>query len=232
VSDEKRSSLANIELLAGLSQKELQQVEKACRWRHYASHQQIIDRDSDSRDVFFVVSGRVRIVNYSYSGRGIILDELPRGSYFGELAALDDRLRSARVIAVKESMLAALPQGHFITLLEKRPLIALRVMRHLAAIVRYSTDRIMELSTLGANNRVHADLLRQARSNMNGKNKAVIAPIPVHGDIASRASTTRETVARVMNDLARQGILERGKDRLIIGNVEKLQHLVEEVRGE
>lgn len=232
MSDEKRSSLANIELLAGLSQKELQQVEKACRWRHYASHQQIIDRDSDSRDVFFVVSGRVRIVNYSYSGRGIILDELPRGSYFGELAALDDRLRSARVIAVKESMLAALPQGHFITLLEKRPLIALRVMRHLAAIVRYSTDRIMELSTLGANNRVHADLLRQARSNMNGKNKAVIAPIPVHGDIASRASTTRETVARVMNDLARQGILERGKDRLIIGNVEKLQHLVEEVRGE
>ncbi len=105
-------------------------------------------------------------------------------------------------------------------------------MRHLASVVRDSTDRIMELSTLGANNRVHADLLRQARSNMNGKNKAVITPIPVHGDIASRASTTRETVARVMNDLARQGILERGKDQLVIDNVEKLQHLVEEVRGE
>ncbi len=232
MSDEERSSLAKVELLAGLSQKELHQVEKACRWRRYASHQQVIDRDSNSRDVFFVVSGRVRIVNYSYSGRGIILDELPPGSYFGELAALDDRPRSARVVAVKESMLAALPQGHFITLLEKRSRIALRVMRHLAAIVRDSTDRIMELSTLGANNRVHADLLRQARSNMNGRNKAVIAPIPVHGDIASRASTTRETVARVMNDLARQGILERGKDQLVIGNVEKLQHLVEEVRGE
>ncbi len=232
MSDEKRSSLAKVELLAGLSQKELQQVEKACRWRRYSSHQQIIDRDSHSQDVFFVVSGRVRVVNYSYSGRGITLDELPPGSYFGELAALDDRPRSARVVALKETMLAALPQGHFITLLEKHPRIALRVMRHLASVVRDSTDRIMELSTLGANNRVHADLLRQARSNMNGKNKAVIIPIPVHGDIASRASTTRETVARVMNDLARQGILERGKDRLLIGNVKNLQHLVEEVRGE
>jgi len=230
--DAEQSSLANVGLLAGLSQKELAQVEKACRWRRYSAHQQIIDRDSHSRDVFFVVSGKVRIVNYSYSGRGIILDELPPGSYFGELAALDDRPRSARVVAATECIVASLPQNYFMTLLEKRPKIALRVMRHLAAIVRDSTDRIMELSTLGANNRVHADLLRQAWSCMDGKNKAVINPIPVHADIASRASTTRETVARVLNDLARQGIVERGKEELIIGDVSRLQELVEEVRGE
>jgi len=230
--DAEQSTLANIGLLAGLSQKELVQVEKACRWRRYAAHQQIIDRDSHSRDVFFVVSGKVRIVNYSYSGRGIILDELPPGSYFGELAALDDRPRSARVVAATESIIASLPQTHFMTLLEKRPKIALRVMRHLAAIVRDSTDRIMELSTLGANNRVHADLLRQARARMDGDNRAVINPIPVHADIASRASTTRETVARVLNDLSRQGIVERGKEELVIGDVSRLQELVEEVRGE
>ena len=54
----------------------------------------------------------------------------------------------------------------------------------------------------------------------------------MHGDIASRVSTTRETVARVMNELARMGILERKKDVLIIRDIARLQEMVEEVRGE
>ena len=105
-------------------------------------------------------------------------------------------------------------------------------MTHLAQIVRASTERIMDLSTLGANNRVQAELLRQARNALDGENRAVIKPIPVHSDIASRVSTTRETVARVMNDLARKEILERRKDSLVIVDVNELQTMVEEVRGE
>ena len=66
---------------------------------------------------------------------------------------------------------------------------------------------------------------------MGEGNTATISPIPVHGDIASRVSTTRETVARVMNDLARQGIVERTKDSLVLPDVDRLQEMVEEVRG-
>ena len=54
----------------------------------------------------------------------------------------------------------------------------------------------------------------------------------MHGDIASRVSTTRETVARVLSDLSRQGMVERQKDRLVIDDVDRLEDMVEEVRGE
>ena len=60
----------------------------------------------------------------------------------------------------------------------------------------------------------------------------MIKPIPVHADIASRVSTTRETVARVLSDLAREGIVRRTKDSLVIANVDRLSHIVEQVRGE
>jgi CRP-like cAMP-binding protein len=53
----------------------------------------------------------------------------------------------------------------------------------------------------------------------------------VHSDIASRVSTTRETVARVMNDLARKGIVERRKGALVIHDMRRLESLVEDVRG-
>ena len=75
------------------------------------------------------------------------------------------------------------------------------------------------------------EIRRQAQSHGTIRNAAVIQPIPVHSDIASRVSTTRETVARVLNDLARKGIVERTRNALLIRNVHLLHSMVQEVRG-
>ncbi|WP_460018981.1 Crp/Fnr family transcriptional regulator [Magnetospira thiophila] len=227
------NSLAGISLLATLGDKEREELERACSWRHYGPHEQILDRQSESQDVCFVVEGRVRVVNYSLTGREITLDDVVEGSHFGELAAIDGEPRSASVMALSKSLIAFLPRKAFIQLLERHPDVTLTLLRRLAWIIRTSTDRIMDLSTLGANNRVHAELLRQARLVADEETgEAVLSPIPVHGDIASRVSTTRETVARVMNDLARQGIVERRKDSLVITDLLQLEDMVEQVRGD
>jgi CRP-like cAMP-binding protein len=226
------SSLASIDLLSGLSPAERREVEKACSWKRFITRQQVIDRNSQSRGVYMIVEGRVRVVNYALSGREVTFDELPEGSFFGELAAIDGRPRSARVIALTNSLIAALPGSKFLEILENHSSIALKVLVQLASVVRASNERIMDLSTLGANNRVHAELLRQTHENMGGDNRAVIKPNPLHGDIASRVSTTRETVARVMNNLARRAIVKRTKEALIVIDIEKLRAMVQEVRGE
>lgn len=232
VSNTENAGLKSIHLLADLPDAELESLTKACVWKRYAPHEQIIDRQSDSRDVFFIVEGRARIANYSLSGREITLDELPFGAHFGELAAIDGYPRSASVVALGDCLLAMLSPDRFVKLCGDYPQVALRVMGSLAGIVRSATDRIMDLSTLAANNRVQADLLRLARANPDGDNQASISPIPVHGDVASRVSTTRETVARVLNDLARQNLVKREKNKLVVLNVEELEHMVEEVKGE
>ncbi|CCQ75165.1 Crp/Fnr family transcriptional regulator [Magnetospira sp. QH-2] len=227
------NTLAGVSLLDPLGDPEREALERACSWRHYDPHEQILDRQSESQDVCFVVKGRVRVVNYSLTGREITLDDVMEGSYFGELAAIDGAPRSASVMALDKTLIAFLPRTAFVTLLEKHADVTLTLLRRLAMIIRTSTDRIMDLSTLGANNRVHAELLRQARLVMDDEStEAVLSPIPVHGDIASRVSTTRETVARVMNDLARQGIVERRKEALAITDPERLEDLVEQVRGD
>lgn len=104
-------------------------------------------------------------------------------------------------------------------------------MVRLARIVRSADERIMDLSTLAAINRVQAELLRQARAEEADGNAAVIEPIPIHSDIASRVSTTRETVARVLNDLARKGIVKRTRGGLMIRDLDRLRQMVEDVRG-
>ncbi len=232
MSDSAGATLTRTGLLADLTPEQREPIEKACRWRRFAPHEQIIDRQSLARDVFFVVEGRVRVVNYSLSGREVTLDDVEPGGHFGELAALDGEPRSASVMALTDSLLAELPYGHFLRAMENHWSIAFKVMLNLAHIVRASNARIMDLSTLAANNRVHAELLRQARAAMTGPRQASISPIPVHSDIAGRVSTTRETVARVLSDLARQGVVERRRGALVIPDVTRLSMMVEQVRGD
>ena len=61
-------------------------------WRRYFDHEQIIDRQSELTDVFFVIDGHVRVVNYSLSGKKITLEDLGPGSHFGISPRLTDNL--------------------------------------------------------------------------------------------------------------------------------------------
>ncbi|MGB0748485.1 MAG: Crp/Fnr family transcriptional regulator [Magnetospiraceae bacterium] len=232
MSGNSEQDLSGVELLCDLSADALVELSQNCRWRTYGAGEQIIDRQSESRDVYFVVNGRVRVVIYSLSGREVTLDDLESGGYFGELAAIDGQPRSASVMAISKTVLASMSPGYFEQTLKKYPEVAVRVMQRLAWVVRMSTERIMELSTLGANNRIQAEILRLAAATATDEGVAIIKPIPIHSDIASRVSTTRETVARELSNLARAGVLERQKDQLKINDLERLRDMVEEVRGE
>jgi len=231
-----KHDLAGIELLVDLDDEQRRDFEKSCRWRRFAPNEQIIDQQSDSRDVYFITRGRVRVVNFTISGKEVALEDLNEGQYFGELAAIDGLPRSSSVIALEDADIAKMSPERFQTVLKMHPDVALKVMRNLASIIRTSTERIIDLSTPGANNRVHGELLRQAAASASASadNTAIIKPIPVHSDMASRASTTsttRETVARVLSDLSKKGIVKREKDSLVICDVMALENMMEEVRG-
>lgn len=224
-------SLANIDIFRGLDGADIARLEKRCSWKRFGRQELIIDRQADSREVYFIAGGRVRVVNYSMSGREVTFDDLVAGSHFGELAALDSQPRSANVVALEPTIVASMTHEAFRELLQEHPEVATRIMVHMAQIIRASTERIMDLSTLGANNRVYAELLRLAKPGIRDDNTASIRPIPIHGDIASRVSTTRETVARVLGDLSRTNLVKREDDKLVILDVERLEDMIEQFRG-
>lgn len=226
------NSLRGINLFQKLADEVIEGLNKRCTWRRYRINEQIIDRQDNSRDVYFVSRGMVRIVNYSLSGREVTFDDVQEGEVFGELAALDGAPRSANVVALSEVVVGMMSPDVFQRTLLEHPDIALLLMARLAHVIRASTGRIMDLSTLGANNRVYAELLRLAKPNAKDDNTAVIDPIPIHGDIASRVSTTRETVARVISDLSRKSIVIRQDNSLHIPDVTRLADMVEQFRGE
>lgn len=222
-------SLDRIPVLAVLPDPVRRDIEKRCNWREFKLGEQIIDRDSENRDVFFVVAGVVRIVNFSYSGREVSYDDIRAGGMFGELSSIDGKPRSASVVALRKTMVATLLPETFRRLLREHPDFALAVIDRLTSIIRASNERIMDLSTLGAYSRVYAEILRLARTHAKDDEAetALIDPIPVHSDLAARCGTTRETVARAIGDLMKKGVAEKREQGLFIPDLWALKDIVE-----
>lgn len=227
VSGSEEVSLASVPLLSGLDRASLSKVESVCAWRTAKEGDLLLNRDSESRDIFFVLRGKVRIVNYSNSGREIAFAVAGAGEYFGELAAIDGQPRSATVVALEECRLATLAPQAFRETLERHPKIAMLVMEKLARIIRTCDDRIMDLATLSAYQRVYAEVLKACRPDPVRAGSWIVYPLPTQAQIAALASTTRETVARVLSQLALDGIADRKSKTLYVRDITKLKSLCE-----
>ena len=225
------NQLATVGLLSGLSPEALQRLGQGCMWRRYKRGEEIVARDSDSRDLFLVVTGSVEVTNFSTTGREIAYATIPSGEYFGELSAIDNLPRSATVSAAEESLLAVVPRTLFLDLMRDEPDAALKVMSRLARIIRICDDRIMDLSTLGAVQRVYIELLRICGPDPAVPNLWSVYPMPTQSDIAARASTTRETVARVISQLSQDEIIQRKGRTLYINDREHLQEMAASLEG-
>jgi CRP-like cAMP-binding protein len=218
-------SLAGIELFEDLPPDAIESIAHRCHWRRYAAGQDIINQDDPNRDVFFIISGTVRVILYSPAGKQVNLRDLGAGETFGELAAIDGEPRSANVSALSESVLAALPSNTFWQILAEHPAVAARALKRLARLVRQLSERIYEFSTLAVRDRLYTELLRLTANHLQPDGTAVIVPAPTHADLASRISTHREAVTRELGHLSRRGIVQRRRNALIVSDLDRLARL-------
>lgn len=223
--------LRSIELLDGLPAERLETLARECAWRNYEAGQWIISREAADRDVYLLVSGHVRVTTYSAAGRQVTFRDFGPGEFFGDVAAIDDQPRSADVLAIDSALLASMSAAAFRRLLRDEPMVAERVLRRLAVLVRRLSERVIDLSTLNVHNRIHAELLRLAREAGIARNAARIEPAPKHADIASQVSTYREEVTREFSALVTAGMLSREGRALVVRDVKRLERMVEEVKS-
>ena len=69
-------TLAPVPMFRSLKRAEVDALDKRCAWRHVRSKEWVIDYQDQGIDVFFVVTGSVRVLIYSKSGREVILADI------------------------------------------------------------------------------------------------------------------------------------------------------------
>lgn len=214
-----------------LSPTDLEIVAEVCHWHRYESGEDIVRYHDNSNSVFFIIQGEIRVTYHSLSGHEVILCDLPAGELFGELTAIDGRVRSATVVARTNTLLASMPAPDFLNLIYSNQNIAAAILRRLTGQVRRLTERIYDFSTLAVRSRIHAELLRLAKKQPASPNIAIITSAPTHTDLANLVSTHREAVTRELNSLIKQKLIERKGHDLHILDVCALTKMVNDVRG-
>lgn len=174
-----------------------------------------------ANDVYLVIEGCVSVSLISAQGRETVLRAIGPGEMFGELAAIDGEPRSADVVAAENSTLLVIPGAAFVDLIGREPVLSLWLARYLAQQVRYLTNRIYELSTMGVGPRLQAELLRLA-GEPDVMGAATITRVPTQAELAARIGTNRETVTREFSLLIREGLVVREGRRIVVPSVERL----------
>ena len=223
--------LSAVEIFSDLSFNDRKMIADKCRGLKFAEGEIITAHDDADSDVYFIISGKVRAAIYTASGKEICFGEQVAGEMFGEISAMDKKLRSAYVISLDNTTLAAMSAENFLWVLQLYPSVMSRTFMRFAQLVRLLSRRIVEFSSLDVRNRLHAELLRLAWKNMVNANTATISPAPRHTELANRISTHREAISREITELVSSGLIRKRKNRLYINDVVKLENMVRDTVG-
>lgn len=188
--------LATVPLFSGLDRIELQRFGELTREKFYPRGSVILFENDPGDSLFVVRQGRVKVVLIGEDGREVILGVLGVSEHFGELALIDDRPRSAHVIAMDDSHLLVLRREDFRRRVESSPAVAWSLLTELSRRLRRADEKIGGLVLLDVPGRIARlllDLAEEANSNTIDK------PL-THQTIAQMIGASRETVSRAMKD--------------------------------
>jgi CRP/FNR family cyclic AMP-dependent transcriptional regulator len=226
-----RETMGRIALFRSLDAAAIAELDRQSTWRRYSRNDWIVELHDTGDDVFFVISGSVRVKIPESQGREVLFQDLDAGSYFGEIDAIDGKPRAIGVMAITDAVIARMPRDVFRKAICRHPDAADQVLIRLTGIIRTLTNRVREFTTLDVKHRVYAELLRLSQQKNGETDVAVISPPPVQAAIAARIATRRETVAREMKALERAGLIERRRGALILKDTKQLQCMLKHEAG-
>jgi CRP-like cAMP-binding protein len=203
--------LKEIPLFAGLAEKDLATIADELRLKDYNKGELIFRQGDESREVYFVLKGKVRIYKISPSGDETSIDIFSTHDIFGEFAALTNEPRNAAAQAVGALTLLMMPQDRFLYHLRMLPGLALNLAQLLARKLQWTSAYAESIAQFDAAGRLLHILLhnttRYGQVIVPGQ-RYVLDLALNQSDLASMVGARREWVNRLLSDWRKRGLLE------------------------
>jgi CRP-like cAMP-binding protein len=123
--------LKSVPLFAGIGDAQLQRIANGVKERRFDADEPIITAGEPGQGFYLIVQGRVEVRRGDRTIR-----TLGPGDYFGELALLGERPRTATVVAKDPTTCAVLTRWDFRGILDTNPAVAIRLLETVAARIQ------------------------------------------------------------------------------------------------
>lgn len=184
----------------------------------------------DPATYFYVlVSGRAKLMQVNPAGQQVNLRTINGWQMFGALGAVrEEAVYPASAQALEHSTALAVKSEYLRELMKTRPYLSFDLMKLMTSYIQEMQERYRELATEKVERRVARSLLRLA-AQMGTKLDGGIELSFTRQDLAEMSGTTIYTVSRVLSDWERQGLVEAGRERVLIRNPHGVVSIAEEL---
>ncbi len=215
-------------LFADVEDGQLQALARSMRSRRYRDGETIFHQDDPADALYVVAEGAVRIVLPSAEDEEpAILATLGQGDFFGALALLDEAPRSATAIALGRTETLILRRAAFLALIDEDRTLRRTLLAALAFEIRSLTTHVHDLHFLDLPARLTSRILREANGLDRGDSGAIRVPWPyTQAELAGMIGGSRQSVNRLLADLAAAGLIQLERGALVIPDPVALQRSI------
>lgn len=207
-----------------LSEAEIQHLLKHAHTLRVKAGHTIFRREGPGDGLYGVLAGRVAFTVGSAEGKELILNILGRGEFFGEIALLDGRGRTAAAVARDDCELFFIGRAEFLSFVALRPEMMLHIIVMLCGRLRHATDYIENSAFLLLAPR----LARQMIDLLNGQSKDEVATLRIsQAELAGMLGASRERVSRQLAAWSNLGVIKQARGRMVVSD----RHFLERIAG-
>ena len=134
--------LQNVPLFHSLNNRHLEHLAKRMVERQYSPGQSIVTQGHGGEGFFVIVSGKAEAFRERSDGDKVPVNRFGPTDFFGELALLDDGLRTASVIASEPTQCLALTRWDFLAALRDDAEMSVLILQELAKRFRRALDSL------------------------------------------------------------------------------------------
>ena len=228
-----RSLVADLPLFAGLDAAALDAILSEARTARYAKNAAVFEQGEDAHSFFVLLHGHVRASKMTPAGEQVVVRYVGPGETFGVAKAIGLTRYPATATAVDDSVVLVWPSAAWPRLVARHPALAANALQTVGGRLQETHTRVVEMSTQHVERRVAHALLRLAKQAGRKVEHGVEIDFPIsRQDIAEMTGTTLHTVSRTLSAWEQRGLIESGRQRIVLRDPHKLFELAEKTSGE
>ena len=179
--------------------------------------------------LYVLVAGRAKLTQMNATGQQVNLRTINEWQMFGALGAVrEGATYPASAQALEPSTALAIKSEDLREMMQTRPYLSFDLMKLMTGYIQEMQERYRELATEKVERRIARTLLRlTAQMGVKAADGGIELTF-TRQDLAEMSGTTLFTASRVLSDWEKRGLVESGRERVVIRKPHELVQIAEE----
>jgi len=188
----------------------------------------VFEQGQKAASFFLLLHGRLKVTQVTQDGQQIIVRVVHPGDLFGFAKALQRSDYPGTARAATDSVILGWPTDLWPSFVEQNPRLAVSAMQTIGQRLEEAHTRIREMSTEEVERRVAHAVLRLSRQAGRKEEDGIRIDFPIsRQDIAEMTGTTLHTVSRILSAWEARGLVEGGRQKLLVRDISGLAALAD-----